>query len=115
MDYDSPWKEAMEHYFEAFIGFFFPEIHKDTDWTRGYEFLDKELEKEIANQYEEYDKDPRTGKFLGKTSILKIAERAVRIRKLGEATGSKTAQTTVLDKRQGALKTSGGQPRSSDE
>jgi len=49
MDYDSPWKEAMEHYFEAFIGFFFPEIHKGTDWTRGYEFLDKELEKIVRD------------------------------------------------------------------
>jgi len=77
--------------------------------------FDKELEKEIADQYDEFDKDPRTGKYLGKTSILKVAERAIRIRKLGEATGSRSAQTTVLNKRAGALKTSGGQSGSSDE
>ena len=77
--------------------------------------FDSELEKEIADQFDEYDKDPRTGKYLGKTSILKIAERAIRIRKLGEATGSRSAQTTVLNKRAGALKTGGGQSGSSDE
>src|SRR2546421_12488501 len=28
-DYDSPWKEAIEQYFPAFIAFFFPDIHTD--------------------------------------------------------------------------------------
>src|SRR5215210_1551587 len=41
--YDSPWKEALEHYFEPFLAFFFPRAHSDIDWSRGYEFLDKEL------------------------------------------------------------------------
>ncbi|NEO28751.1 MAG: hypothetical protein F6K03_18220 [Kamptonema sp. SIO4C4] len=44
-DYDSPWKEALSVYFEPFMAFFFPEIHRDIDWTRGYEFLDKEFQK----------------------------------------------------------------------
>lgn len=87
---------------------------KNSDGTDNPEF-DAELEKEITDQYEEYDKDPRTGNFLGKHSILAIAERAIRIRKLGEATGSKRAQTTVLDKRAGAVKTGGGQSGTSDE
>ncbi len=43
-DYDSPWKEALDRYFEAFLAFFFPEIHAEIDWTRGYEMLDKELQ-----------------------------------------------------------------------
>ena len=43
-DYDSPWKEAIEVYFEAFLAFFFPEAHAGIDWARGYEFLDKELQ-----------------------------------------------------------------------
>ena len=43
-DYDSPWKEALERYFEPFMEFFFPEAHADIDWSRGYEFLDKELQ-----------------------------------------------------------------------
>ena len=42
-DYDSPWKEAIEVYFESFIEFCFPEIHKDINWSRGYESLDTEL------------------------------------------------------------------------
>lgn len=31
-DFDSPWKEALEVYFEAFMLFCFPDIHADTDW-----------------------------------------------------------------------------------
>ena len=42
-DYDSPWKEAIERYFEPFVGLFFPEAHADIDWQRPYEFLDTEL------------------------------------------------------------------------
>jgi hypothetical protein len=44
-DYDSPWKEALDRSFEAFLLFFFPLAHADIDWTRGYEALDKELQK----------------------------------------------------------------------
>ncbi len=44
-DYDSPWKEALELYFRAFVAFFYPVIDNDIDWQRGYEFLDKELQK----------------------------------------------------------------------
>ncbi len=43
-DYDSPWKEAIEVYFEAFLALLFPEVHAGIDWSRGYEFLDKELQ-----------------------------------------------------------------------
>jgi predicted DNA-binding ribbon-helix-helix protein len=40
-DFDSPWKEIIETYFEEFIAFFFPQTHSDIDWQRGYEFLFK--------------------------------------------------------------------------
>ena len=36
--------KGVEQYFEAFLAFFFPEIQAEIDWTRGYEFLDKELQ-----------------------------------------------------------------------
>ena len=42
-DLDTPWKEALERFFEAFVRFFFPHIHRSIDWTRPPEFLDKEL------------------------------------------------------------------------
>jgi hypothetical protein len=41
--FDSPWKEILEVYFEDFILFFFPQIHAEIDWSRGYDFLDQEL------------------------------------------------------------------------
>ena len=43
-DYDSPWKECLEEFFEAFVEFFFPQAHADIDWPRGVEFLDTELQ-----------------------------------------------------------------------
>lgn len=46
-DYDSPWKDILEAYFEECIEFFFPDIYPEIDWTRGYEFLDKELQKVV--------------------------------------------------------------------
>lgn len=45
VDYDSPWKEALEQYFNAFMAFFFPQAYDGIDWSRGYNFLDKELQK----------------------------------------------------------------------
>ena len=51
---DTFWKEALDTYFENAIAFFFPVVHQDIDWKRGYEFLDKELEK--------ITKDSETGK-----------------------------------------------------
>jgi hypothetical protein len=44
-DYDSPWKEMLDRYFQLFLAFFFPLAHADIDWSRGYEMLDKELQK----------------------------------------------------------------------
>jgi Putative transposase, YhgA-like len=42
-DFDSPWKEALEHFLPAFLALFFPQVHAGIDWSRPYEALDKEL------------------------------------------------------------------------
>jgi hypothetical protein len=42
-DYDGPWKEMLDEYFQAFMAFFFPEAYQDIDWARDFESLDKEL------------------------------------------------------------------------
>jgi hypothetical protein len=43
-DFDSPWKEALERFFAEFIELFFPHAHREIDWSRGYDFLDQELQ-----------------------------------------------------------------------
>jgi hypothetical protein len=48
-DFDSPWKAALEVYFEAFMAFCFPDAHADIDWSAGYEFLDHELQKIVRD------------------------------------------------------------------
>lgn len=42
-DFDTPWKEALQHFLGPFLAFFFPDIHAGIAWARGYEALDKEL------------------------------------------------------------------------
>jgi hypothetical protein len=49
IQFDSPWKSAIETYFPDFMAFFFPQIHADIDWSRGFEFLDKELEQVVRD------------------------------------------------------------------
>ena len=48
-DYDSPWKEALERYFPEFLALLFPWVHAAIDWSRGYEFLDKELQQVVRD------------------------------------------------------------------
>ena len=50
-DYDSPWKEALDFFFEAFLELFFPQAYADIDSSRGWESLDKELQ-QIAPEAE---------------------------------------------------------------
>ena len=70
-EYDSPWKDILESYFEDFMAFFFPEIHAEIDWTRGYVFLDQELS--------QITRDAETGE--------KIVDKLVKVWKLtGEET-----------------------------
>jgi hypothetical protein len=48
-EFDSPWKDVLDQYFEAFVAFFFPKIHRAVDWSRGFETLDKELQQVMAD------------------------------------------------------------------
>ena len=48
-DFDSPWKTALERYFPQFMALFFPEAHAGIDWSQGYTFLDKELQKVVRD------------------------------------------------------------------
>lgn len=43
-DYDSPWKEALEHYLPDFLHMFLPDLHAQVDWSHPPIFLDKELQ-----------------------------------------------------------------------
>ena len=43
-NYDTPWKEAIEHHFPEFMAFYFPQAHSQIDWQKGYIFLDQELQ-----------------------------------------------------------------------
>jgi hypothetical protein len=49
MEHDSAWKEVLENLFEDFLLFFFPHIHQEIDFSKGYDFLDKELQQIIRD------------------------------------------------------------------
>lgn len=42
-DYDSPWKEALDYFFEDFTALLAPELHALIDWSVAPLFLDTEL------------------------------------------------------------------------
>ena len=48
-DHDSPWKDALEWYFAEFMALLFPDFETEIDWSRGYSFLDKELQQVSAD------------------------------------------------------------------
>lgn len=43
VNYDTPWKIALEHHFQHFMAFFFPRAYAQIDWRVPHQFLDKEL------------------------------------------------------------------------
>lgn len=48
-DHDSPWKEALEYFFQPFLQLLYPDIHTAIDWSKAFVFLDKELQKITRN------------------------------------------------------------------
>ncbi|MGK7876693.1 MAG: cytosolic protein, partial [Xenococcaceae cyanobacterium] len=48
-EFDTPWKDILENYLEDFIAFFFPQAHREIQWSRGFEFLDKELQQVVRD------------------------------------------------------------------
>ena len=48
-DFDSPWKEALDTYFDRFVALLFPAVHAEIDWSRGYESLDKEFQQIVRD------------------------------------------------------------------
>jgi hypothetical protein len=48
-EFDGPWKAAIEEYLPDFFAFFFPVAYADIDWSRGYAFLDNELQQVVRD------------------------------------------------------------------
>ena len=44
-DWDGPWKDAITALLRHFLAMFYPAVHDEIDWSRGFEALDKELQK----------------------------------------------------------------------
>jgi hypothetical protein len=50
IDFDGPWKEALDLYLEEALALFFPDAHGAIDWRRGYQPLDKELQQLLPEE-----------------------------------------------------------------
>jgi len=48
-DYDSPWKDVLEHAFPEFMAFYFPDACAQIDWAQGHEFQNVELRKVVRD------------------------------------------------------------------
>ncbi len=49
MTQDALWKKILDELFQDFLAFFFPKIYQDVDFSKGHQFLDKELSKIIKD------------------------------------------------------------------
>ena len=49
IDFDGPWKEALETFLPEFLALFFPAIHAEIDWAHPYAFLDGELQRVVRD------------------------------------------------------------------
>ncbi len=50
MKQDSSWRKILDKLLPEFLAFYFPEIHRAIDFSKGIEFLDKELQKILPKQ-----------------------------------------------------------------
>lgn len=48
-DYDSPWKDILEHAFPEFMAFYFPDAFEQIDWEKGHEFKNTELRQVVRD------------------------------------------------------------------
>ena len=48
-EYDSPWKDAIEHAFPEFMAFFFPAACAQIDWGKGHDFRNTELRQVVRD------------------------------------------------------------------
>jgi hypothetical protein len=48
-DYDSPWKDVIQHAFPEFMEFYFPDAAARIDWAEGHEFLETELRQVVRD------------------------------------------------------------------
>lgn len=44
-EFDAPWKEVLDIYFEQFVAYCWPQHYSEIDWSKSYISLDKELAK----------------------------------------------------------------------
>lgn len=66
MKQDSSWRKILDKLLPEFLAFYFPKIHQAVDFDRGFEFLDKELQKILPQQ-----DDTGESRSAGWTSLLK--------------------------------------------
>jgi hypothetical protein len=50
MKQDSSWRKILDKLLPEFLAFYFPEIHQAIDFDKGFEFLDKELQKILPQE-----------------------------------------------------------------
>lgn len=85
VNYDSPWKKALEVNFKECIHFFFPEMSQDVDWSREHLFLDnRQIDRRFQVSF-----DSVYPFFIGFTTeqIEELGERFIESKSLDEIRG----------------------------
>ncbi|MBK7002357.1 MAG: DUF4351 domain-containing protein [Rhodoferax sp.] len=48
-NYDSPWKDILEHVFPEFMAYYFASVYAQIDWSKGHEFKNTELRQVVRD------------------------------------------------------------------
>ncbi|HEY2566630.1 MAG TPA: hypothetical protein VGH95_02820 [Candidatus Aquirickettsiella sp.] len=70
---DTGWKSVLDSYFPRLLEFFYPHLYEKIDWTKDYQFLDKELQaitREAAVGKRCVDKLVRVNSYSGQQAVV---------------------------------------------
>lgn len=64
IDYDALFKEFISEFFQDFVAFANPALHKAIDWSRGYEFLEQEMINALKGKFRQKGSRRETDKLV---------------------------------------------------
>jgi hypothetical protein len=92
MKQDSSWRKILDKLLPEFLAFYFPEIHAAIDFSKGFVFPDKELQKILSK---ETDKGNNRERYQWKKHfILELYRRG--LTRDPEASGSRSMSSSTL-------------------
>jgi len=109
-DYDSPWKDILETYFQPALELCFPRIARQINWSKGVQLLSTapvmvltaKLEREVDQEIEAFEKSKRM-KYITHMERRGLEKGRQEGRQEGQIRGQQESVLTVLETRFGEI------------